>query len=167
MSSKSRIFPVVISVFLPIFLVPFFTFATGPLVPCGTVDLKTIIKNTDGTVSTKDGADGVVDNPCGFDDTIKIVQNIINFLIIIGVSAAALGFAYAGFLYITAMGSAEKIRHAHAIFIKVIWGFAFMLSAWLIVYTLENTFLSAAQKKASLLKCPGTMTRDATTGECR
>ena len=70
----------------------------------------------------------------------------------LGVTAAALGFAYAGFLYITAMGSEEKIHHAHSIFIKVVWGFVFMLSAWLIVKTLEDTFLTTEQRDKSFLE---------------
>lgn len=111
---------------------PMMAFATPPpgLVPCGT-------ETTD---------------PCGFNDIIKLAKNIINFLIGLGVVAAALGFAYAGFLYITAMGSEEKIKHAHAIFLKVIWGFVFMLSAWLIVKTLENAFLTTDQQERSFLK---------------
>ena len=115
---------------------PFAVFATGGLVPCG-------------TTATADNSE--VANPCGFNNAITLVQNIINFLIKLGVTAAALGFAYAGFLYITAMGSEEKIKHAHSIFLKVIWGFVFMLSAWLIVYTLESTFLTPAQQAKSFL----------------
>lgn len=89
--------------------------------------------------------------PCDFNSIIKVAQKIINFLIQLGVTAAALGFAYAGFLYITAMGSEEKIKRAHSIFIKVIWGFVFMLSAWLIVKVFEDSFLTTTQKQKSFL----------------
>ncbi len=122
---------------------PVLVFATSPagLVPCGTQS------------STASGDDKVT-NPCGFNDIITLVQKGINFLIQLGVILAALGFAYAGFLYITAMGSEEKIHHAHSIFLKVIWGFVFMLSAWLIVRVLETTFLTTDQQKRSFLSAP-------------
>ncbi len=134
MSAKSLIF---FSLFLAL-SAPVFVFATPPgLVPCGTIT---------------DTADNLkVSNPCKFNDIITLVQKSINFLIQLGVILAALGFAYAGFLYITAMGSEEKIRHAHSIFIKIFWGFVFMLSAWLIVKVLEDSFLSAEQKARSFL----------------
>ena len=67
-------------------------------VPCGTMDTAP--------------ADGMVDNPCGFNDVITFARVAITGWIMAGATIAALGFAYAGFLYITAMGSQEKISHA-------------------------------------------------------
>ncbi len=117
---------------------PVLAFATDGLVPCG----QTVMVGTTQTIP----------HPCGFNDFITLAQNIINGWIMGGVTIAAIGFAYAGFLYITAMGSEEKIHHAHAIFIKVVWGFVFMLSAWLIVKTLEDTFLRQEQRDKSFLE---------------
>ncbi len=116
-------------------LAPSFAMAEGGLVPCGTAS----------------NAKAEITNPCTFNHLITLAQNIINFLIGLGVVVAALGFAYAGFLYITAMGSEEKIKHAHALFIKVVLGFVVMLSAWLVVRVLEDTFLTDAQKSSSFL----------------
>ena len=95
-------------------------------VPCGTEDA--------------DDND-IVDNPCGFGDVVELSKRLIMGWIIAGVTFATMGFAYAGYLYITAMGSEEKISHAHSIFTKTTFGFVFMLSAWLIVYTIEKIFL--------------------------
>lgn len=136
-------------------LVPAFVLATAPsltkeykeaLVPCGTDD---VVNNDTGAA----GADGKVDvnNRCGFNHVIELAKRIITAWIMVGVTVAALGFAYAGFLYITAMGSDEKIKHAHSIFIKTFWGFVFMLSAWLIVKVFEDTFLTTTQKEKSYL----------------
>lgn len=115
------------------------------IVPCGTFDEK---NNKTGAA----GPDGMVDNPCGFTDVIKITRNIIMGWIMVGVTLAVVGFAYAGYLYITAMGSAEKIKHAHSIFYKTVLGFAFMLGAWLIAYTFERTFLTQAARQRSFLQ---------------
>lgn len=109
------------------------------LVPCGTDD---------------ETGDNMVDNPCGASDVIELGRRLINVWIMAGVTIASLGFAYAGLLYITAMGSQEKISHAHSIFVKTFWGFVFMLSAWLIVKTLEGVFLSDALKENSFLYVP-------------
>ena len=134
-------------------------------VPCGTKDIQTITKTVNPTtkavtktVTGTDASpmpDGVVDNPCKFADIITLAKRLIAGWIGAGVLFAALGFSYAGFLYITAMGSEEKISHAHSIFTKTMWGFVFMLSAWLIAYTLESVFLRPSFiQKNSFLQAP-------------
>lgn len=105
-------------------------------VPCGTDDVN---------------KDNIVDNPCGFKDVVELGKRLILGCIAAGVIFAALGFSYAGYLYITAMGSQEKISHAHSIFTKTFLGFVFMLSAWLIVKALEGEFLTDAYKQKSML----------------
>ncbi len=119
-------------------------------VPCGTDDVVT--KNPTTGAVTANTPDGVVDNPCGFSDVIVMAKRLITGWIIAGVTFATMGFAYAGLLYITAMGSQEKISHAHSIFTKTILGFVFMLSAWLIAYTMESIFLTDEAKKNSFLQ---------------
>jgi hypothetical protein len=42
-------------------------------------------------------------------------------------------FAYAGYLYLTAMGNSGQISKAHTVFLDAIIGFIIMLSAWLFV----------------------------------
>jgi len=114
-------------------------------VPCGIDDV-----NGDNIID--------VENQCGASDVIELGRRLITGWIMAGVTFAALGFAYAGLLYITAMGSQEKISHAHSIFVKTFWGFVFMLSAWLIVKTLEGVFLSDDLKKDSFLYVPSETT---------
>src|SRR3989338_2510136 len=136
-------------------------------VPCGNKDVTKKVKNLDGTISEvyaeqtitlSDGktktirGDGIVDNPCQFTHIIVFANKLIMGLIIVGVIIATMGFAYAGLLYITAMGSSEKVSHAHSIFIKTFWGFVFMLSAWLIAYTMEQIFLTDEAKSRSFLQ---------------
>lgn len=109
-------------------------------VPCGTKD--------------ENPKDGIVDNPCQFSHIIELAKKLIMGWIIAGVIIATMGFAYAGLLYITAMGAQEKISHAHSIFVKTFWGFVFMLSAWLIAYTMEKIFLTEKALQRSFLEQP-------------
>ena len=91
-------------------------------------------------------------NPCDFTDALELGRRIITGWIMAGVTIGTMGFAYAGYLYITAMGSEEKIKHAHSIFYKVIIGMVFMVSAWLIAKVFEDTFLAPEQQQRSFLK---------------
>jgi hypothetical protein len=59
-------------------------------------------------------------------------QYLINVMIILGTLGALIGFAYAGYLYIT--GTQPNLAKAKGIFPKVFWGFILMLTAWFIVY---------------------------------
>lgn len=69
----------------------------------------------------------------------KLVQNVINFTILLAIPLAAVLFAWAGALYITARGDTGQIEKAHGIFGKVALGFVLALSGWLIVNTILVT----------------------------
>ena len=70
---------------------------------------------------------------CKWPDLIILGNNIIDFLLTISVSLAAISFAYAGFLYMTAGGDTGTIQ-AHEILWKVVIGIVVSLGAWLIVH---------------------------------
>lgn len=95
--------------------------ATG-LVPCNP---------TYGGSATADLTD-----PCGWEQLVALGQNILNYAIVLMAILSVAGIAYAGFLYVTAMGDSGKIKKAHGIFTKIIWGIFFVLGAYLIVNTL-------------------------------
>ena len=125
----------------------------APLVPCG---LESYSKaeadsyNSTNAVEIDEGQmtriyEGSVKDPCDFGDFITLVNNITNFLIILGASFSAVAFGYAGFLMMTANGEMGKIEEAKAIFGKVVVGFLLMLSAWLIVHALEAAFLDETE----------------------
>lgn len=157
-----------ITAFLLPLALPSVAFAQG-LVPCGstyydkqqaeTETQKAIDFNETNANAIKAGTviaqkpvfEGEVKNPCGFGHIITLSSAVINWLISIGVIIATMGFAYAGFLYITAAGSEEKIKHAHSIFVKVLIGFTLMLGAWLIAKAFETEFLNEAAKARSFL----------------
>jgi hypothetical protein len=70
---------------------------------------------------------------CGYDDLIKLGQNVLTWSIYLVALCSVAAIAYAGFLYLTSGGDSGKISKAHGIFITVIWGIVITLGAYLIV----------------------------------
>ncbi len=100
----------IVFVFL-IVLLPVLSFAQSPqIVPCNGPD-------------------------CGFDDFIKLIENIIQYIIFISAPLAACVVAYAGFIIMTS-GVADRIGEAKKMIQKVVIGFFFILGAWIIVDTI-------------------------------
>ncbi|MCX6739034.1 MAG: pilin [Candidatus Parcubacteria bacterium] len=84
---------------------------------------------------TGEGPDAA--NQCGFNDIISLIQRVINFLLfVIAVPLAAMSFAYAGYLYLTAGVNPSNIGKAKTVFIGVIYGFSWALVAWLFVHAI-------------------------------
>src|SRR3989344_5791287 len=81
---------------------------------------------------------------CNFESLLRLARNIIDFLIVVSLPLTGISFIYAGFLYITAGGNEGKNKKNHDIFWKVLWGFVFLLSAWLIVQTILAALLKDA-----------------------
>lgn len=74
---------------------------------------------------------------CDFWDLLQLAKNIIDFLLYtIAMPLAAIMFAYAGWLYLSAQGNESKVKEAHHIFGMVALGLALALAAWLIVNAL-------------------------------
>lgn len=78
---------------------------------------------------------------CGTCEFVALLNNIIDFLITIMASIAALLIMWAGFLLVSAGGDTGQISKAKGIFTNVVVGLAIMLAAWLIVDTIMKTFL--------------------------
>ncbi|MBU1246475.1 pilin [Patescibacteria group bacterium] len=93
------------------------------------------------------GADGLVpcggelpELPCTYNDLLILVNNVINYLLLnISIPLAAVMFAYAGFLMLTAGGVEEQITKAKQLMWGVLWGLLIAFGAWVIV----NTILDA------------------------
>ncbi len=81
------------------------------------------------------------DTNCGYNDLLKLVNNIINWMIVISIPIAAGVFAWAG-LKLMMTGVADKRSEARAMIMKVFWGFVIILSAWIIVSTVVNALLA-------------------------
>ena len=74
---------------------------------------------------------------CTWVDLMDLINTVINFILLkLVVPIAAIMFAYAGFLMVTAGGEAAHARtKAKNIFINVVVGFIIALAAWLLVST--------------------------------
>lgn len=94
------------------------------------------------------------DDDCDFNALMVLFNRIINFIFYVSIPLAAISFSYAGYLYLSAAGNTSQIEKAHKIFEKVLIGFIFILSAWLIVYTITSSLLSSDFKdsESNLLK---------------
>lgn len=94
-----------------VLLAPTVAFAAG-LVPCG----------------------GPGEPACNFSYVIVLAQNVINFLIFnLAMPLAAISFAVAGIMMLTAGGNESQVAKAKGIFSAVFIGLIIALSAWLIV----------------------------------
>lgn len=78
---------------------------------------------------------------CQACSAVKLIQNIINFLIGISIPIAMVLFAWAGVLYFTSATNVENVSHAKAIFRKVFLGFIVVLGAYLMVETVFHAVL--------------------------
>src|SRR3989338_1814741 len=110
------------------------TFKEQGFIPCG--------RDVGGGADGK--PNGKIDDTekCEFIDFVEVIRRLITYGIIVAGSLAAIAFFYAGFLFMTASGSAEQYGKAKGIFAKVVWGFIIMLTAWLIVKTLESALVA-------------------------
>lgn len=70
---------------------------------------------------------------CTYEEFIQTIEKVMNFIIITSASVAAIMFAYAGFLFMTAGGDTGKISKGKQVFTSVAIGFFIILSAWLII----------------------------------
>jgi len=82
-----------------------------------------------------------VDVPCDFQELIDLGSRIVDFLFMIAAFVGALMFAYAGYLYITAVGNESQIATATGIFTKVFFGVIIALAAYLVVELIVDTLL--------------------------
>jgi len=80
--------------------------------------------------------------PCGFGDLLVLIDTIIKFVLFkMAVPIAAIMFAYAGFLLITAGGEAAHARtKAKEIFVNTLFGLIIAVAAFLIIKTILMIF---------------------------
>lgn len=75
---------------------------------------------------------------CSYANFITLIRNVVMFLIKVGIAFSAVVFAYAGWLYMTSGGDEGKVKQAHEMLTKVLWGFLFALGAFLIVQLISK-----------------------------
>jgi len=118
----------IISTFLiSLFLIPVFSHALDRLVPC----------------------DGTKDNPCNISSFIRMINNIIDWIISIAGVIFTISCIYGGFLYMTSGDNPGNKDKAKSIMYSTLVGFIIILVSWLIVYTILHTL---APDNTSILK---------------
>jgi len=97
---------------------------------------------------------GTSDDPCTFDSFILLVNNVIKTLIIYSTLITTGILAYAGFKLITSGGDVKAKEDAKKMLIKVVWGYVWILIAWLVVYTITSALLNTDKGYSTLLGQP-------------
>jgi hypothetical protein len=129
--------------FIIIFSPPLTVLGAGLVPDCNKGPVKTIAAKTH-----MEGTKTIIDvpekyeyaNPCDFNQLLTIVNNVINFLLVkIVTPLFALILVYAGWLYLSDMGSAEHKTKAKKILVNALIGFVIALAAWLVVKTILTT----------------------------
>jgi|SRR3989344_2809273 len=120
---------IVFCLLLVVVIIPVFANAADPIIPCGDHIRD---PNTGNIIGEQE--------PCGYGDLLKLVNNIINWIIMISVPVAAGVFAWAGITYMTT-GVADKKSYAKSMMTKVFTGFVIILAAWIIVTTITKALL--------------------------
>ncbi len=78
--------------------------------------------------------------PCTVCHFFKLLQNIINFLLLTSASLVTLMAAYIGFLFMFSGGSPQKITDARSKLWLLVWGIAWVLGSWLVLNTMITVF---------------------------
>lgn len=73
---------------------------------------------------------------CTWCHVILLISNIVEYLIYFSITAAAMSFAYAGFLLITNNGDRNRVTRATRVFRWVAIGFLVVVSSWFLVDTI-------------------------------
>lgn len=87
----------------------------------------------------------VCDGPdCTYEKLIELANGVINVLIALATIIATVVLIYAGFKLLTSGGNENEAKEAKEMLLKVVWGFFWILVAWVAVYTIMNTLLKDA-----------------------
>lgn len=73
---------------------------------------------------------------CTFSDLMSLIARVIDYIFVLILPIAAIIFAYAGYLYITSGGNAEKRTAAKKAMTYLVVGVVVIMMAWLLVKTL-------------------------------
>lgn len=79
---------------------------------------------------------------CSFNDFVRLIQNVINFLLAIAIPIFAIIFMWAGFLMVSARDNAGQREKAKGMMWNGFIGFALALAAYLIINLLTTFFIS-------------------------
>ncbi len=85
---------------------------------------------------------------CNFDQLLKLINNLIAWVIIMAIPIMTALVAYAGYLYVSDQGSESNVKRAHDILIDAIYGFVIILAAYAFVKFLVAELTSGTIKSS-------------------
>ena len=88
---------------------------------------------------------------CNFAAAVAMINRLIDYIIVFATSLAAVSFAYAGWLRLSAGDNSGQVTKSNKIFTSVGIGFIVILSAWLVFKFIETTFLNTSNGYATYL----------------
>lgn len=90
---------------------------------------------------------------CTYADFIKLINVAINDLIVIATLLVVVVLMFAGVKLLTAGGDEGALKEVKKMLTSVLWGFLWILVAWLLVYTIMHTLLDP-HKYTDILGAP-------------
>jgi len=90
---------------------------------------------------------------CQACDLVKLADNLLKFMVAFSIFGAALMFAYAGFLYVTAATSKGNLDKARKVFSDVFIGLIIVLVAWIVVDLVLRTFTNQSLNVLTSIRC--------------
>lgn len=122
------------------FGVPLYVWAAqSGLVPCGAGDFG-------GSYGSSYYLQATECNMCFF---AQLIQNVVNFLLMITIPISVAMFAWSGITYFTSAGNVKKVVRARKIFSSVFIGFCIALASWLLVQVVLQAVTSSNYSPAS------------------
>ncbi len=82
--------------------------------------------------------DATIPNPLGTDNIVNILENIVNFLIVIGAPILAIMILIGGFQILTAGGDPEKVKVGGNTILYSVIGYTIILCSWGIIYIIQE-----------------------------
>lgn len=78
---------------------------------------------------------------CKYEHLFVLVKNLVNDMIVLSTFLFVFLLIYIAFLFLSSQGSESARTKAKDILWKVMWGYIWILGAWLVVYTITSALL--------------------------
>ena|SRR6266481_318523 len=88
------------------------------------------------------GTSNPSDHPCGFSDLITLARAVMTDLTLIATFLVVVAAIMIGYTLLTSQGSTTAKENAKDMAWKVLWGYIWILVAWLLVYTISSALLA-------------------------
>src|SRR3982751_322829 len=76
--------------------------------------------------------------PCDYGAFIHLIRNAISDLGVVATFVTLFVCIYIGFQLVTSQGNAGAMKDARGRAVKILWGYFFILAAWVIVYAVAS-----------------------------